>query len=57
MGLWEKMNNPDFNLTGFRGVKAALSQAKRLTQLNATAIIQLKSLLEHDTIKQLEEKS
>lgn len=21
MGLWEKMNNPDFNLTGFREVK------------------------------------
>jgi hypothetical protein len=21
MSLWERMNNPDFNLTGFRGVK------------------------------------
>jgi len=21
MGLWEQMNNPDFNLTGFREVK------------------------------------
>ena len=21
MGLWERMNNPDFNLTGFREVK------------------------------------
>ena len=26
MGLWEKMNNPDFNLTGFREVKDQLSE-------------------------------
>ena len=26
MGLWEKMNNPDFNLTGFREVKEQLSE-------------------------------
>lgn len=26
MGLWEKMNNPDFNLTGFREVKDELSE-------------------------------
>jgi hypothetical protein len=26
MGLWEKMNNPDFNLTGFREVKDMLSE-------------------------------
>lgn len=26
MGLWEKMNNPDFNLTGFREVKDGLSE-------------------------------
>ena len=26
MGLWEKMNNPDFNLTGFREVKDRLSE-------------------------------
>ena len=26
MGLWEKMNNPDFNLTGFREVKEMISE-------------------------------
>jgi len=26
MGLWEKMNNPDFNLTGFSEVKNQLSE-------------------------------
>jgi hypothetical protein len=51
------MNNPDFNLTGFRGVKAALSQAKRLTQLNNVAIVQFKSLLEHNAQRQLKGKN
>jgi len=26
MGLWEKMNNPDFNLTGFSDVKTSLAE-------------------------------
>jgi hypothetical protein len=34
-------------------IKNGLAQAERLAQLNATAIVQLKSLLEHDTMKQL----
>jgi hypothetical protein len=38
-------------------IKNGLSQAERLTQLNTTAIIQLKSLLEHSVIKKLEEKN
>ena len=32
MGLWERMNNPDFNLTGFREVKM-LSTETGLEQL------------------------
>ena len=38
-------------------IKNGLSQKERLTQLNATAITQLKSLLEHSAIKQLKEKN
>jgi hypothetical protein len=38
-------------------IKNGLSQAERLTQLNATAIVQLRSLLEHNTIKQLKEEN
>jgi hypothetical protein len=38
-------------------IKNELSQAERLTQLNTTAITQLKSLLEHSTAKQLKEKN
>ena len=36
-------------------IKNGLPQSERLSQLNATAIVQLKSLLEHSTIKQLKE--
>jgi hypothetical protein len=42
MGLWERMNNPDFNLTGFREVKMlstetgfALSPKQWITMTNA----------------------
>jgi len=57
MGLWERMNNPDFNLTGFREVKMLnmesinalliqqrLTQGERLVQLNSVAITQMRSL-------------
>ena len=46
MGLWEKMNNPDFNLTGFREVKMlssepgfALSPKQWIERTNAIGII------------------
>ena len=46
MGLWEKMNNPDFNLTGFREVKTmsaetgfALSPKQWIARTNAVGII------------------
>jgi hypothetical protein len=46
MGLWEKMNNPDFNLTGFREVKDrlgetgfALSPKQWIAQTNAVGIV------------------
>ena len=46
MGLWEKMNNPDFNLTGFREVKNeltepgfALSPTQWIIRTNAIGII------------------
>jgi len=46
MGLWERMNNPDFNLTGFREVKMlstetgfALSPKQWITMTNAIGII------------------
>ena len=45
MGLWEKMNNPDFNLTGFREVKElssetgfALSPKQWIERTNAIGI-------------------
>jgi len=46
MGLWEKMNNPDFNLTGFREVKMlsaepgfALSPKQWIERTNAVGIV------------------
>ena len=46
MGLWEKMNNPDFNLTGFREVKLlstepgfALSPKQWIEKTKATGIV------------------
>jgi len=46
MGLWEKMNNPDFNLTGFREVKMlsaepgfALSPKQWIERTNAIGIV------------------
>jgi hypothetical protein len=36
-----------------RLIRDGLSQAERLTRLNATAIVQLKSLLEHNQVKKL----
>jgi hypothetical protein len=35
-------------------IRDGLSQTERLTRLNATAIVQLKSLLEHNQIKKLD---
>jgi hypothetical protein len=35
-------------------IRDGLSQAERLTRLNATAIVQLKSLLEHNQVKKLD---
>ena len=46
MGLWEKMNNPDFNPTGFREVKMmstetgfALSPKQWIEKTNAIGIV------------------
>ena len=46
MGLWEKMNNPDFNLTGFREVKMlstepgfALSPKQWIERTNAIGLV------------------
>jgi len=46
MGLWERMNNPDFNLTGFREVKMlstetgfALSPKQWIEKTNAIGIV------------------
>jgi hypothetical protein len=46
MGLWERINNPDFNLTGFREVKMlstesgfALSPKQWIAMTNATGIV------------------
>ena len=46
MVLWERMNNPDFNLTGFREVKMlstetgfALSPKQWITKTNAIGIV------------------
>jgi hypothetical protein len=46
MGLWEKMNNPDFNLTGFREIKMqssepgfALSPKQWIEKTNAIGIV------------------
>ncbi|GHT11234.1 hypothetical protein FACS189432_06670 [Bacteroidia bacterium] len=46
MGIWERMNNPNFNLTGFREVKMmmtetgfALSPKQWIEKTNATGII------------------
>jgi hypothetical protein len=46
MGLWEKMNNPDFNLTGFREIKEmssetgfALSPKQWIERTNAIGIV------------------
>jgi len=46
MGLWERMNNPDFNLTGFREVKMlstetgfALSPKQWISKTNAIGIV------------------
>jgi len=46
MGLWEKMNNPDFNLTGFSEVKMmstetgfALSPKQWIEKTNAIGIV------------------
>jgi hypothetical protein len=46
MGLWERMNNPDFNLTGFREVKMlstetgfALSPKQWIAMTNAIGIV------------------
>jgi hypothetical protein len=46
MGLWEKMNNPNFNLTGYREVKDrlgetdfVLSPKQWIEQTNAVGIV------------------
>jgi hypothetical protein len=44
MGVWEKINNPNFNVTELSNIKK-LSQSERLIQLNNTAITQMKSLV------------
>jgi len=59
MGLWERMNNPDFNLTGFREVKMlstetgfTLSPKQWITMTNAIGI-QMRSLVENKKMKSL----
>ena len=34
MGLWERMNNPDFNLTGFREVKMLSTETGFVLKIN-----------------------
>lgn len=46
LGVWEQMNNPDFNSLEFGGIK---NEAGR----NSFYLTQLKSLLAHNDIKKL----
>ncbi len=58
LGIWETVYNPDFNYGEFAVIKSlagfirqGLTQNERLIQLNKTAITQMKSLLENNTMK------
>ena len=48
LGIWERMNNPNFNVTEFGNIKN-----ERLVQLNKVAIAQMRSLVENRNLKQL----
>jgi hypothetical protein len=58
MGLWEKMNNPFFNVTEFSNIKneSGSNGFERLTQLNKIAITQMESLLNSISLKNLKGK-
>ena len=65
--MWEKLNNPNFKYGEFTIIKSSsnveninadlirqvLPQPKRLTNLNKTAIYQMKSLLSNSSINKL----
>ena len=60
LGLWEKLNNPDFKLVEFdqfRNEAGAnyfvLSPLKWIETTNAIAITQIKSLIQNSNMKQL----
>ena len=48
IGIWERINNPDFNVVEFNNIKN-----ERLVQLNQVAITQMRSLMENKNLKQL----
>ena len=64
LGVWERINNLDFNSLEFDGIRneaglnsvlirQALSQGERLVHLNQVAITQMRSLLGSKAIKRL----
>jgi hypothetical protein len=66
MGLWEKLHNPDFNVTEFRNIKNeslnalliqdGITQPERLKKLNRVAIEQMRVLADDASVKRLVEK-
>ena len=65
LGIWEQINNPNFNLTEFSNIRLeagtngfirqGIPSAERLIQLNQIAITQMQSLIENNAIKRLTE--
>ena len=65
LGIWEQINNPNFNLTEFSNIRLeslntvfirqGIPPAERLVQLNQIAITQMQSLIENNAIKRLTE--
>ena len=62
LGIWERLNNPDFNPIEFEGFKndnallinEGLRQGIRLERLNKIAIQQMKILTDDSNVKMLE---
>ena len=56
LSIWETVYNPDFNYGESAIIKSkGVAQSERLTQLNAIAISQMKSLLGNTNLKKLAE--
>lgn len=58
LGMWEKINNPNFKGVEFEAFKVALirkgmPQSDRLRELNNIAITQMKSLVGNPSVKKL----